>query len=139
MTFQLVPPSEPVLMLVLDARIDGLVSPLSLCIPYRSVEPVIDKFEHRHYGHGDDDTNSAERMRRAVAGVDVEVRVEVGAVDMTVNDLLGLQAGDVIRLGRRADRGVVVLASEVPTYIAMPGRNGRMRAVQIRAPWEPGA
>ena len=138
MTFQLVSPSEPLLILVLDARIDGIVSPLSLCIPYRSVEPVIGKFEHRHYGHGEDDANSAERMRRAVSGVDVEVRVEVGAVDMTVNDLLGLDIGDVIRLGRRAERGVVVLASEVPTYVAMPGRNGRTRAVQIKAPWEPG-
>src|SRR5919199_3200962 len=52
MTFQLVPPSEPVLMLHLETRIDGLISPLVLCVPYRSVETIVDKLEHRHYeGH----------------------------------------------------------------------------------------
>src|SRR5215212_7306360 len=52
MTFQLVPPSEPVLMMHLEARIDGLIAPLVLCIPYRSVEPIVGKLEHRHYdGH----------------------------------------------------------------------------------------
>src|SRR4051794_41279842 len=49
MTFQLVPPSEPVLMLHLETRLDGLVSPIILCMPYRSVEPIVHKLEHRHY------------------------------------------------------------------------------------------
>src|SRR2546423_15576136 len=50
MTFQLVLPSEPVLMLHLETRLDGLVSPLALCMPYRSVQPIVDKLGHRHYG-----------------------------------------------------------------------------------------
>src|SRR3954465_10870699 len=41
MTFQLVPPSEPVLMMHLEARIDGLIAPLVLCIPYRWVAPLV--------------------------------------------------------------------------------------------------
>ena len=82
MTFQLVPPSEPVLMLVLDARIDGIVSPLSLCIPYRSVEAVIERFEHRHYGMDTVDAATAGQVRAAVSKVGVELRVEVGAVEV---------------------------------------------------------
>jgi flagellar motor switch protein FliM len=135
MTFQLVPPSEPVLILVLDARIDGLVSPLSLCIPYRSVEAVIDRFEHRHYGLDEVDAATADQVRAAVSKVGVELRAEVGAVQMQVTDVLSLAVGDVIRLHRRADSGVVVYAGESPTFVATPGRNGRLRAVQVRAPW----
>src|SRR3954471_8158645 len=43
MTFQLVPPSAPALLLPLEARIVGLVAPIVLCIPYRSVEPIVGK------------------------------------------------------------------------------------------------
>jgi flagellar motor switch protein FliM len=139
MTFQLVPPSEPVLMMHLEARLDGLVSPIVLCIPYRSVEPIVDKLEHRHYeGHGNSDPAAAVKVRDAISGVDVDLRAEAGAVEMKVSDVLSIKVGDVIRLKRPADKGVVVYAGDVPTYVAMPGRNGNARALKIRGQWERG-
>ena len=139
MTFQLVPPSEPVLMLHLETRIDGLIAPLVLCIPYRSVEPIVGKLEHRHYdGHDVIDPTAAGKVREAISGVDVELRAEAGAVDMAASDVLGISVGDVIRLRRPADKGVVLYAGDVPTYVATPGRNGNSRAVKIRGQWERG-
>jgi flagellar motor switch protein FliM len=138
MTFQLVPPSEPVLMLHLETRLDGLVSPIVLCMPYRSVEPIVDQLEHRHYeGQGTDPT-AAGKVREAISGVDVELRVEAGAVELKVSEVLHMQVGDVIRLRRQADKGVVIYAADVPTYVATPGRNGNARAVQVRGAWERG-
>jgi flagellar motor switch protein FliM len=137
MTFQLVPPSEPVLLLHLETRLDGLVSPLVLCIPYRSVEPIVDKLEHRHYeGHEVVDPTTARYVREAVSAVDVELRAEAGAADLPVSEVLQIKVGDVIRLGRPADKGVVVYAGDVPTYVADAGRNGNKRALKIRGPWE---
>jgi flagellar motor switch protein FliM len=139
MTFQLVPPSEPVLMLHLEARLDGLISPLVLCIPYRSVEPIVDKLEQRHYeGHEVGDPADAKRVRQAISGVDVELRAEAGAVEMKASELLEIKVGDVIRLRRPAAKGVVVYAGDVPTYVAMPGRNGNARALKITGQWERG-
>jgi flagellar motor switch protein FliM len=138
MTFQLVPPSEPVLMLHLETRLDGLVSPIVLCMPYRSVEPIVGKLEHRHYDGGGKDPAAAGKVKAAISGVDVELRVEAGAVELKVSEVLGLKVGDVVRLRRPADKGVVVFAGDVPTYIATPGRNGNARAVQVRGAWERG-
>jgi flagellar motor switch protein FliM len=139
MTFQLVPPSEPVLMMHLEARIDGLVAPLVLCIPYRSVEPIVGKLEHRHYdGNEVDDPTAAGKVREAISGVDVELRAEAGAIEMNASEVLGVGVGDVIRLRRPADKGVVLYAGDVPTYVATPGRNGNARALKIRGPWERG-
>jgi flagellar motor switch protein FliM len=73
-----------------------------------------------------------------VSGVDVELRVEAGAVDMKVSDVLDLTVGDVIRLRRPADKGMLVYAGDVPTYVVTPGRNGNQRAVQVRRAWERG-
>jgi flagellar motor switch protein FliM len=138
-TFQLVPPSEPVLLLHLEVRIDGLVSPLIICIPYRSVESIVEKLEHRHYGGYDVvDPATAGRVAQAISGVDVELRAEVGAVDLPVRDVLALGVGDVIRLRRPADKGVVLYAGDVPTYVGAPGRNGNLRAIQVRGAWERG-
>jgi flagellar motor switch protein FliM len=138
MTFQLVPPSEPVLMLHLETRLDGLVSPVVLCMPYRSVEPIVDKLEHRHYEGNAADPKAAGKVREAISGVDVELRVEAGAVDLKVSEVLGLAEGDVVRLRRPADKGVIVYAGDVPTYVASPGRNGNARAVQVKGAWERG-
>jgi flagellar motor switch protein FliM len=138
MTFQLVPPSEPVLMLHLEARIDGLVSPIVLCMPYRSVEPIVTKLEHRHFSGQVGDPAEARKVKAAISGIDVELRVEAGAVDLKVSEVLDLAVGDVIRLRRPADKGMVVYAGDVPTYVATPGRNGNARAVQIRHAWERG-
>src|SRR3954463_4030787 len=115
MTFQLVPPSEPVLMLHLEARLDGLVSPLILCMPYRSVETIVDKLEHRQFHGQIIDPTAAGKVRAAISGIDVELRVEAGAVDMKVAEVLDLKIGDVIRLKRPADKGVIVYAGDVPT------------------------
>jgi flagellar motor switch protein FliM len=138
MTFQLVPPSEPVLMLHLETRLDGLVSPLVLCMPYRSVETIVDKLEHRHYEGHVADPAAAGKVRAAISGVDVDLRVEAGATDLKVTDVLDMKVGDVVRLRRPADKGVVVYAGDVPTYVATPGRNGNARAVQVRGAWERG-
>jgi flagellar motor switch protein FliM len=138
MTFQLVPPSEPVLMLHLEARLDGLVSPLVLCLPYRSVEPIVAKLEHRHFEGHVADTKAAGKVHAAISGIDVELRVEAGAVDLKAEEVLGLKVGDVVRLRRPADKGVVVYAGDVPTYVGTPGRNGNLRAVQVRGAWERG-
>src|SRR4051794_10162659 len=134
MTFQLVPPSEPVLMLHLEARLDGLVSPLVICIPYRSVAPIAGKLEHRHYEGQVADPAAARKVRAAVSEVDVPLRAEVGAVELPVREVLDLRVGDVVRLRRPAERGVVVYAGDVPTYVGTPGRNGNARAVQVRGP-----
>ena len=138
MTFQLVPPSEPVLMLHLETRLDGLVSPLVMCLPYRSVEPIVNKLEHRHFQGQSKDPAAAGKVKAAISGVDVELRVEAGAADIKVSEVLELEVGDVIRLRRPADKGVIVYAGDVPTYVATPGRNGNVRAVQVRGAWERG-
>jgi flagellar motor switch protein FliM len=125
-------------MLHLEARIDGLVSPIVLCMPYRSVEAIVTKLEHRHFSGQVGDPAEARKVRAAISGIDVELRVEAGAVDMKVSEVLDLAVGDVIRLRRPADKGMVVYAGDVPTYVATPGRNGNARAVQIRHAWERG-
>jgi flagellar motor switch protein FliM len=135
MSVQIVSPSEPTLLLNLSAMIDGLMSIMTLVIPHTSVERIMSKLEQGHYGPALIDDESALKMHDAVGDVSLEMRAEVGSVQVPLTDVLKMQAGDVVRLRRAASKGVVLYAGDVPAHVADPGRNGNFRAVQIRQPW----
>jgi flagellar motor switch protein FliM len=129
-TGQLAAPSEPTLQLTLEVRLNRERSNLVLLVPYRAIEPVVGALgalatadERPH--------EVVEALHGAVGGIEVEVRAEVGSVDLPVHRVLALQPGDVVRLGTRAADGITVLAAEVPVHRALPGRSGARRAVQV--------
>jgi flagellar motor switch protein FliM len=131
---QLVPSSEPTLILNISAAVDGVVSVITLLMPHRSVEPIMHHFEQgAQYGPPTDaDHRNAALMRNAVGEVDVEVRAEAGAVKMPLAEVLAMKPGDTIRLKRPVERGVTLCVGDVEAYDAAPGRNGNLRAVQVR-------
>ena len=135
MSVQIVSPSEPTLLLNLSAQIDGLMSILTLVIPHSAVEKIMSKLEQGHYGPAQIDEQSAADMHNAVGDVDMELRAEVGAIDLPLAEVLAMKPGDVVRLRRPAGKGVVLYAGDVPAHVGDPGRNGNSRAVQIRQPW----
>ena len=135
MTVQVVPPSEPTLLLNFQVDVDGLFSIMTLCMPHRSVAPLMDRLEQAHYGVAAVDEVSARAVRTAMKGVEVELRAEVGSVDMTLEDVIGLKPGDTVGLERKVSDGATLLAANVPAYEVAPGRNGRSRAVQVRNRW----
>ena len=135
MSVQIVSPSEPTLLLNISVMLDGLMSIMTLVIPHSAVERIMSKLEQGHYGPAQIDEQSAVDMHEAVGDVDMELRAEVGAIELPLAEVLAMQAGDVVRLRRAASKGVVLYAGDVPAHIGDPGRNGNSRAVQIRQPW----
>ena len=131
---QLVPSSEPTLILNISAAVDGVVSVITLLMPHRSVEPIMHHFEQGSmYGPPTDaDARNRELMRSAVGEVDVEVRAEAGAVKLPLAEVLALKPGDTLRLRRPVERGVTLCVGDVEAYDAAPGRNGNLRAVQVQ-------
>jgi flagellar motor switch protein FliM len=130
-TVQLAPLSEPTLCLSMEARLDRDSSTVTMLIPYRAVEPVAEKLGVDAYDDHDEDTGAADKMHRAMGGVDVQLRAEVASVPLAAEDILGLKPGDVLRFGRSAETGVTLFADETPVYRARPGRHGNRRAVQV--------
>ncbi|MFL5883937.1 MAG: flagellar motor switch protein FliM [Thermoleophilaceae bacterium] len=135
LSVQIVPPSEPTLLLNFSAQIDSVVSIMTLIMPYRSVSALMPKFEQSAYGGTNDDGSTSTKMHDAMGRVNVELRAEVAAVELPLADVLRMRPGDVIALERPVTRGVTLFVDEVPAYSGNPGRNGNLRAVQVREPW----
>jgi flagellar motor switch protein FliM len=127
----LAPPSEPTLMLTMEVRFDGTSSTIALVIPHRSVESVLGRLSASQYGDTVIEPGAVEAMRASVAAVNVEIRAEVAATDLTLDEVLALAPGDVLRFGVPAADGVRLFAGRVPAHRAQPGRNGNNRAVQV--------
>jgi flagellar motor switch protein FliM len=133
-TAQTAPVSEPTLSLTMEARMDGDSATLALLLPFSAIAPFANRFCSRDDVAAETDERQSSAVRNAVGRVEMTVRAEVAAVDLPIEQVLGLRAGDVLRLGARAEEGVTLFADEVPVHRAMPGRSGSRRAVQVTNP-----
>jgi flagellar motor switch protein FliM len=128
---QVAPFSEPTLALTLEARIGRTSSTLSLLVPYAAIAPVAAAFSQRDGAGPLHEGGPDEAIDAAVRGVKITMRAEVADTRMSVEDVLALRPGDVVRLDRQAADGVTVFADQVPVHRARPGRTGNKRAVQV--------
>ena len=135
-----VPTTEPTLVLTLETRsTQAPSSTVTVAVPYRSIEPVVGKLSANLYDSGGPprDDESADAVRSALTGVAVELRAEVASRAMSIDDVLSLRPGDVIRFATPADAGVTLCADAVPIHRARPGRSGNHRAIEVVERLEP--
>ena len=129
-TAQLVSVSEPTMTYTMEARFNGVSSTVVMLLPWSAIAPVADRFGARE-DVPDRGEEEIRRVRRAVGGVDMTVRAEVASIELPIEQVLALQAGDILRLDAPAEAGVTLYADKVPVHRAKPGRSGSRRAVQI--------
>jgi flagellar motor switch protein FliM len=130
---QLASASEPTLVVAIETRLEGETGSMRLLLPYRAMESVLDALSAGQYGdHGDVevDPQAEESVRLAVRGIEVELRAEIGSCELTVDEVLALAPGDVLRLGS-ASSGCALYADNVAIHRTKPGRSGTRRAVEI--------
>jgi flagellar motor switch protein FliM len=134
---QLAPTSEPTLAFTVEAKLLGSSMALLLLVPFRAVAPAIERLRAAEdLGIGVEDSQALDRGLRRV---NMEVRAEVGAVHLPIDDVLRLRRGDLIPLDARAIDGVTLYVDDTAVERARPGRSGSRRAVQILGSGELGA
>ena len=136
---QLAAQSEPTLSITMELQLGPRSSTMTLLVPHRSIDALLGNLSSGPYGEAYDPMpaeDMEDRVRSALRGIPVEVRAEVGSRDLSVDEVLALKPGDVLRLGPSAAGGVLYAAS-VPTHRIRPGRSGRRRAVAVLDRIEP--
>jgi flagellar motor switch protein FliM len=136
-TVQVAAGSEPTLALTLEARLDGLSSTMTLLVPYAAIAPVASSFSRHDEEVATRDARVAAAVNHRLSLVDVALRAEVADTHLTLDQVLHLKPGDVVRLDAEADAEVTLFADRTPVHHARGGRSGNRRAVQIVAPVEP--
>jgi len=131
---QVVAPSEIVVLISFEMRVGDASGLVSLCIPYPVLEPAVGSLTAQSYFSGGTDGSSPEarkEIERELGPVNVPLSVELGAAELSLEDLISLGPGDVIPLGVPPTAEVAVRVGERHAFVAQPGRRGRRTAVQI--------
>jgi flagellar motor switch protein FliM len=124
-------PSEPCLVMTLEARLPQAATTMSLVVPYVSVEPIIGAISRREAPEAAEDVRMQQLVRERLSHVGVTMRAEVATLEMDLNEVLALKAGDMLKLGPVDECGITLWADEVAVHRARAGRSGGRRAVQV--------
>lgn len=132
---QIVPPNDMVVLVTLETKVGEVEGMMNLCIPYITIEPVISKLSAQYWyssiRKGATDENAAIIQSRLEA-VELPIVVEVGEVEITMEELLAIQTGDVIKLpNTKINSDMILKVGGRKKYKCRPGVIGNRVAVQI--------
>jgi len=134
-------PSHVVAVLTYEVRLAGQTTPLTLCYPHASLEPLMPRLSASAWYSQPDRSSDAGAGRAALTAalrsVDIPVSAVLGAVELSVEALLGLQPGDTIRFEERAASPVLLSVMDQARAWAQPGRVGDRLALRVVTPLEP--
>lgn len=127
-------PSDMVIVFVYDLRIGGQAGEATLCVPFSSLQPVLDEVAANSLLAGRVEAD-AESVRESLAGrmgaAPVTVSVSFPPVTLALSDIVDLRPGDVLPLEHRVDAPLEVSVGGLPRFAARPGRRGKRLACVI--------
>ena len=132
---QIVPPNEMVMLITLETKIGENEGMMNLCIPYITIEPIIQKLSAQYWfssiRRGESELNK-QIIQDRLDQVEIEVAVEIGTTELPFSDIMGLEKGQIIKLANTTVRDEFTLkVGDRPKFRCRPGRVGSHMAVQI--------
>lgn len=131
---QIIAPNDMVALVTLNLKIGDVEGLMNVCLPFFTLEDIMDRLNTKYWYANmqkSDDEEYDEYIEALIRRVDVPVKAMLGRSLINVNDFLGLQLGDVIRLDSRVDTELNVYVGNIKKFTAMPGANDEHYAVQV--------
>jgi flagellar motor switch protein FliM len=130
-----VPPSDMVVLITLETRVGEVEGMTNFCIPYITIEPIINKLSAQYWYSSIRKGATNENLvilKDRLNAVDVELTAELGRVEVTMADVLALSLGDVVKLVEtKVTDDLVLRVGNRDKYRCRPGTVGTRVAVQI--------
>lgn len=131
---QMVSPNETVVVISLNIQVGETSGMINLCIPHVVLEPIIPKLSVHYWMQSDrkePKPNEIEALKKQIQLADLTVSAELGTSEISIQDFLQLQSGDVIQLDSSIDQPLVVKIGGRPKFTGQPGKMNKKIAVQI--------
>ena len=131
---QTLAPNEPVALITFSVEMGKQTTFINLCIPYLSIEKVLDKLVVQYWFQNEDEglmEESKHKLEVGLSPVEVDLSVVLGETHLSVDDFLKLTSGDVIKLDNRCNSPTKVYVENQECYYAQPGTVGKNMGVAI--------
>lgn len=127
-------PGEIVVGIAIDVRVGEHVGVITLCLPFMTLEPILAKLSAQNWfaaGGRELKSEQGSELKERVGAARITVAARLGAVHLTVEEVLGLGVGDVLVLDQGVDDRVTVCVGNRPKFVGRPGTVRGKLAVAI--------
>lgn len=131
---QIISPSDMASIVTLNVKIGNVEGMLNVCLPFSVLEPVIDKLNTKYWYstmRTADDTKYYEFVEVAIAKAQIPIRAVLGRSSISVNDLINMQRGDIIKLNTKVNDELSIFVGNMKKFTALPGSSSESYAVRI--------
>lgn len=131
---QIISPTEMIALVTLNIKIGEVEGLINICLPYITLESVMDKLNTKYWYSNlqeKDEQEYSEIIESLISKAPMPVKVALGNSTISVNDFLGLQRGDIIRLDTKVDEELNIYVGNIKKFTALPGATGDNYAVRI--------
>jgi flagellar motor switch protein FliM len=130
---QIVPLNEPIAIITFNVSIGKISGLMNLVMPHMAIQPISKQLNTRLWYSGL--SSSVERhtdeINARLSTTNVALRAIFNETIATVNDVLCLQVGDVIRLSHDIDVPITINVEHLPKFKGVIGSKGAHYAIKI--------
>jgi flagellar motor switch protein FliM len=128
----IVTPTEAVIKVEIKVTIEEVEGKIILCIPYSTLEPVKEKlYSNIHGESGEVDKQWVSRLMGILSNSYVKVVAEMGKVELTIEEMLNLEIGNVINLGKSITEEIDITVEDVLKFKGIPCVSKGSQAIRI--------
>lgn len=131
---QIIAPSEMASIVTMNIKIGNVEGMMNVCLPYVCLESVIDKLNTKYWYSTmqvKDNAQYQDLIEVAIAKASIPIKAILGKSTISVNDFLGLQRGDIIKLNTKVDDELNIFVGNINKFTALPGASADSYAVKI--------
>ncbi len=131
---QMISPNETVVVISFNSIIGETSGMINICIPHVVLEPIVPNLSVRYWMQSNKKEVSKEQteiIEKRVRQSDLEVVAELGNADISIEDFLSLQYGDVIQLDQKINQPLNLKVGGIPKFNVQPGKLKNRMAVQV--------
>jgi flagellar motor switch protein FliM len=127
-----VPPSDVVIATTFDVELEKVSGTIKIVIPYATLEPIKSKLSVGFQSEQlEVDFIWINRIKEQIMGTAANLLVKLGEADISLRDLMELQAGDIIQLNTDATAPLDIHVEGIPKFKGIPGLLKGTRALKI--------
>jgi flagellar motor switch protein FliM len=131
---QMVSPNETVVVISLNTTIGEASGMINICIPHVVLEPIMPKLSVHYWMQTEKKEREPQELavlEKRLQKADVSISVELGKSDISIQDFLMLDAGDVIELNQQIDQPLLIKVGDIPKFIGQAGKANKKLAIQV--------
>ena len=134
----IVPPSDVVVVINFEVELDSSIGSMIVCLPYSTIEPIRSKLNANYQTERlEVDHAWVGRLKERLLETPVDLKIRMGGTQITGNQLLRLQVGDVLVLDTDIEELLPCKVAGVVKYWGIPGTVKSNKAFQIIKSEEP--